>query len=127
MPASRPTDQKCGAKITGSKGNKPPGSPCRNPAGDGTSHLGFGFCALHSGATPNGVKDAEKKEAAWRERLEKEIDPSLNTVAGLRDDTAVEPRTRLGAAKDLLDRAGVRVNPEDGLGTLHIIVSMDDD
>lgn len=123
MTTDRPTDQKCEARITGSAGDKPAGSPCGNPAGYKTDHLGFGRCHLHGGATPNGVKAAEKEAAAWRARLEAEIDPSLNTVVGLRDDTTVEPRTRLAASKDLLDRAGVKVAEGEVAPTVNIVVN----
>lgn len=104
----RPTDTKCSSRKTDGSNVL-----CQNVAGFKTDHVGFGYCAFHSGATPNGGKHAAKLEAAWRARLDTQIDPSLDTVQGLRDDTAVEPRTRLAAAKDLLDRAGVKVQPDD--------------
>ena len=115
----RPTDQKCLAQ----KANAPEGDLCQQPAGYRTTHLGFGRCFRHAGSTPNGVKAAEKIAAAWRERLEKEIDPSLNTVVGIRDDTLVEARTRLAASKDLLDRAGVKVLEGEEAPTVNIVVN----
>ena len=104
----RPEGVLCGARKTDGSGDT-----CQNAAGKNTGHVGFGYCAFHSGATPNGEKHGEKLRAAWLSRLEGEIDPSLNTVVVLRDDQAVDPRVRLAASKDLLDRAGVKVQPDE--------------
>lgn len=71
------------------------------------------MCKYHGGLSPGGKVQAERLRATWLARLEAEIDPSLTTVVGLRDDVSVEPRTRLAAANSLLDRAGVK--SEDGV------------
>ena len=42
--------------------------------------------------------------------------PSLTTIAGIRDDTAVEPRTRLAAAVKIVENAGAVVSKDDGAG-----------
>ena len=100
MTPTRPKGVKCGAKNR-------TGGTCRLAAGQGTTHTGFGRCKHHGGASPNGGKAAEKERAAWHERLAGLIDPALDTMTGLLDENVGE-RARLGAAKDLLDRAGVR-------------------
>lgn len=35
------------------------GEPCKNPAGAGTDHTGYGLCKLHGGNTPSGRKSAQ--------------------------------------------------------------------
>lgn len=52
----------CGAKRSG-KSHAGPGICCQ-PAGWGTSHLGFGPCKFHGGNLPGHVKHAEKQMAA---------------------------------------------------------------
>ena len=111
----RPVGDKCPAK------SKQTGGPCGQAAGHGTDHVGFGLCKFHGGSSPGGRKQAEGLEAAWRQRLADEIDPSLNTVVGIRDELAVEPRVRLAAARDLLDRAGVR-EVGDSVGDVEIVI-----
>ena len=106
-PMSRPVGEKCPATSKQTKG------PCGQAAGHGTDHVGFGLCKWHGGLSPGGKVQAERLEQAWRERLEREIDPSLDTVVGIRDDTTVDPRVRGAMAKDLLDRAGVKVSPDE--------------
>ena len=80
----RPKDQKCAANKTDGTG------PCNNAAGKGTDHVGFGHCSKHSGSTPNGVKHAAKEEAAWRQRIADEVDPSISKVVSLRDSAKGE-------------------------------------
>lgn len=50
--ASKGTTAKCGAKLTSRDGT------CRNWAGQGTDHLGFGNCKNHGGNTQAGIKHA---------------------------------------------------------------------
>lgn len=99
----------CGA--TKRQGDK---SPCRRPAGAGTDHPGFGSCKLHAGSTPGGVKHAERERALWEQKLIEQIDPSLALLMGLRDDPDVPSRDRIMAARDLLDRAGARIEEKGG-------------
>ena len=90
----------CGA--TRRQGDK---SPCRRPAGWGTSHVGFGTCKLHGGSTPDSTKHAEKQRAAWQEFLVAEMDPSLRVLRSLRDGEDVAPRDRIKAASWLVEQA----------------------
>lgn len=48
------TGKECGAK-------KPDGGFCKNPAGFGTDHLGFGTCKRHMGCTPGPAKGAYRQ------------------------------------------------------------------
>jgi hypothetical protein len=69
--AKKPMDGKC-------NGDKGEGFLCRNPAGKGTSHLGFGRCKNHGGATQSHAKAAEKAIAAQAVvtyGLSREVDP----------------------------------------------------
>ena len=111
-------DTKCGANKTTGEG------PCNNGAGKGTDHLGFGHCYKHSGSTPNGGKHAAKEEAAWRARVDRLVEPALDTMEGLLD--AKGEGVQLGAAKDLLDRAGVKVTDDDTDTHVTVIFNMDD-
>ncbi len=109
---------KCAANKTNGEG------PCNNGSGKGTDHPGFGHCYKHSGSTPNGGKHAAKVEAAWRQRLADELDPSVKKLAELRDN-AESQQIQRGAAKDLLD-TGVKLEGDDTETTINIIVNMDD-
>jgi len=114
----RPVGELCGAKKRQGTGN------CARPAGWGTGHVGFGSCKLHGGSTVNGGKAAEKQEAAWRQRLADELDPSVKYMADVRDDDSEKTRERLIAAGKLVD-TGVKVSGDDPDTTI-IIVNMDD-
>ena len=50
----RPPRPRCGAHARST------GGPCRRGAGAGTSHPGVGRCSHHGGASPNGVRHAER-------------------------------------------------------------------
>jgi len=50
----------------------------------------------------------------------------LDKVEGIANDTAVEPRTRLAAAKDWLDRAGVRENEEGAAQQVEVVIRWPD-
>ncbi len=111
---------KCGANKTNGEG------PCNNGSGKGTSHPGFGHCYKHSGSTPNGGKHAAKVEAAWRQRLTDELDPSVKFIAAIRDKKDEATRDRLSAAGKLVD-TGVKVSGDDGGETsVTIVFNMDD-
>lgn len=90
----------CGA--TRRQGDK---SPCKRPAGWGTSHVGFGTCKLHGGSTPDSTKHAAKLRAAWQQRMVDQIDPSLKVLIQLRDGEDVAPRDRIKAASWLVEQA----------------------
>lgn len=106
MTSKRPVTL-CGAKNRA-------GEPCRRPSGWGTVHAGFGNCKLHGGASPAGGKHADKERAAWEDKLIAQIDPSLAVLMGLRDSGDTPPRDRIVAARDLLDRAGARIEERGG-------------
>lgn len=57
-PADAPT--RAGA-LCGS--GKRSGGTCRNVAGKGTGHVGYGHCWLHGGASPGGIRMAERERA----------------------------------------------------------------
>ena len=57
MPAAGPGKKLCGANL------KARGRTCRNVAGKGTDHLGFGRCSRHCGNTPNHVANARELQA----------------------------------------------------------------
>ena len=82
------------------------GEPCGNPPIKGGT-----VCRYHGGSAPQ-VREAAATR--WAERLDREIDPSLDKVAALRDGGKDE-RVQLAAAKDLLDRGGVRVGEGEGV------------
>src|SRR6476469_819171 len=65
---------------------------------------GWKKCANHGGATPQAVNAA-------RARIEAEGLASIEYIAQVRDDDDVRVETRLVAAKDLADRAGLK-SPE---------------
>jgi len=114
----RPVGELCGAKKRQGTGN------CARPAGWGTGHVGFGSCKLHGGSTVNGGKAAEKQEAAWRQRLADELDPSVKYMADVRDDDTEKTRERLAAAGKLVD-TGVKVSDEGGEAqTINIIMDL---
>lgn len=116
----RPTTNKCGSKKSSD------GQSCLNPAGFKTSHIGFGNCHLHGGATPNGGKHAEKERTAWQERLVNGIDPHLSNVESIALGSTVEARTRLAASKDWLDRAGVKQDGDASAEGVEIIIKWPD-
>lgn len=118
MTELRPVGELCEAKTRG-------GTECARPAGWGTSHPGFGNCKLHSGSTPNGEKHALELRRRWEARLAEEIDPSLDRVVAIRDHSESD-NVKLAAAKDLLDRAGVRVQESEGGGVRRIIFEWPD-
>ena len=117
------TDHPVG-ELCGSKKKQGTGT-CTKPAGWGTDHVGFGNCKLHGGASPNGVKHAEKQEAAWRQRLADELDPSVKYMADVRDDDTEKTRERLAAAGKLVD-TGVKVLDDSGDTQVTVIFNMDD-
>lgn len=91
---------RCGAKLKQGDGR------CRKIAGTGTDHLGFGNCNLHGGSTQTGRKHAETlRQEAW-DRILRMTDPALSRLAQLIDGGETDT-VRLGAAKDILDRAGL--------------------
>lgn len=47
--------ERCGAKRTDGSGDL-----CRNGAGKGTPHPGYGRCEFHGGSSPSGIKAAER-------------------------------------------------------------------
>ena len=49
------------------------GKHCKQPAGWGTNHVGYGACKLHGGALPSSVRSAARK------KLTAEIDGQLHT------------------------------------------------
>jgi hypothetical protein len=106
MTAHRPVTL-CGAKNRA-------GLPCKRPSGWGTDHAGFGHCKLHGGASPTGGKHAERQRELWRDRLADQIDPAMGTLIGIMLDAGAADRDRIAAARDLLDRAGVKTG-SDGL------------
>lgn len=57
-PADAPTR---GGPLCGSA--KRLGGVCRNTAGKGTGHVGYGHCWLHGGRSPGGVRMAEREAA----------------------------------------------------------------
>lgn len=72
--ARHPSLPMCGAKKSTD------GKPCRNAAGQGTDHYGFGRCKNHGGATEAGRKSAIKQEAremAANYGLPVEVDPGV--------------------------------------------------
>ena len=87
------------------------GTPCQNPAGMRTEHVGYGTCYLHGGCMPNHVLAAARAEAhqsaavfmgpaldvephealLWCIRLAAgQVEYAQRRVAGLRDDDAFE-------------------------------------
>lgn len=56
---NKPQGAKCGRK-------KANGEPCKQPAGAGTDHVGFGHCKYHGGNSPALRKSAQKEAAAFR-------------------------------------------------------------
>lgn len=85
--------------------------------------MGFRRCKLHGGSNPSGRKAAEKDRATWLERLVSLIDPALSEVERLVSDP--DPKVRLAAARDLLDRAGVKVTEEHGT-ELRVVITWPD-
>jgi hypothetical protein len=70
----------CGGERRGGKG------PCHLPAGDGTTHEGFGRCSWHGGASPTGTKSAreqELNEQAARELARLDVEPVANAFEQL--------------------------------------------
>src|SRR5689334_6156530 len=60
---------KCGhltsGRSTTKDGEVVPQHPCESPAGRGTDHLGFGWCASHGGTSAVGKQHAARQEAEW--------------------------------------------------------------
>lgn len=63
MPSA--TEQRNDAGTCGAK-KKSNGEPCRNAAGKGTDHVGYGRCKYHGGSTRNHRTNAVKIEAQKR-------------------------------------------------------------
>lgn len=68
------------------------GGTCKARAGQGTDHLGYGFCKNHGGNTPAGkthVREAQATDAALKWGIPREVDPhtalieELHRTAGL--------------------------------------------
>ena len=100
----------CGA--TKRQGDK---TPCKKPAGWGTSHVGFGSCKLHGGSTPASTKHAEGERALWLEHLFAHVDDAMAVLIEIVLDPSKADRDRIAAARDLLDRAGVKVEEKQPL------------
>lgn len=100
-PAKRdiPRSKNCGATTR-------QGTDCGHRAGWGTDHPGFGRCKLHGGATPTGRKHAETLRQEYWARLVEMADPALTGLLHLVTSAEAEP-VRLGAIRDVLDRAGL--------------------
>lgn len=84
-PPKRAPDSKCQGRKTSEDGY------CKQPAGHGTDHVGYGRCKKHGGNTSNGKKAAAKLMAenlAHAYGLPRDIDPQealleeLNRTAG---------------------------------------------
>ena len=89
---------------------KQSGARCRKDAIPGGA-----VCKFHGGGAPQVKKKA-------RERLNDLVDPAINVLQALLDPhQTADERTKLAAAKDALDRAGLKA-PEkvDHDGTLTI-------
>jgi hypothetical protein len=65
--AEQEPSPKCGAKTRHK-------APCKNVAGYGTSHLGYGNCKFHGGNAPNGVIHAARV-AARHMAVELDVEP----------------------------------------------------
>lgn len=81
-PVMRPDGHEaCGAAKKGD------GSPCMRRAGEGTSHVGLGYCSKHGGCTPAHERAAER-EIARREvaqfGLPRDVEPSEALLEELR-------------------------------------------
>jgi hypothetical protein len=99
---------KSGAGSSRCGANRKSGGTCGQAPGWGTDHPGVGTCKLHGGSTLTGRKHAETlRTEAWA-RIMELTDPALTALAALvaDDDPTARPQ-RLGAARDLLDRAGL--------------------
>lgn len=65
---------------------------------------GAAVCCMHGGKAPQVQRTA-------RQRIASLVDPAIDTLAELLK-SQVQPRVALGAAKDVLDRAGVGREPQ---------------
>jgi len=72
--------------------------------------LGGAVCSFHGGKSPQAKRSA-------RQRLAELVDPALTALAELVRQRKL-PNVRLGAARDLLDRAGVVHEQKPGAGML---------
>jgi hypothetical protein len=106
-PEQRDQHALCGAKRTN-------GEPCRQFAGAGTEHRGFGKCRFHAGRTPSGRKNAVMIEtrqqlAALGDPLPEDVRPAQQllwlsrTIGGhvnklLADPDLADPSTERGRA-----------------------------
>jgi len=87
MDSSAPMERRCTAHARS-------GEQCkRRPIPGGT------VCCMHGGKTP-------VVQAKARQRLLEMVDPALAQLARLLADATVPDPVKLGAAKDILDRAG---------------------
>ena len=71
---------RCGARTRGS------GESCQLAAGHGTSHVGYGTCKYHGGATPQSTKHAQKlraKEWSKLSGVEKTPEDTMTHVLSL--------------------------------------------
>ncbi len=71
------------------------GGRCKNPAIQGGN-----VCRFHGGKAP------QVERAAGRRVLEALVGPALVVLKSIVDDETLEPRVRLAAARDILDRTG---------------------
>lgn len=76
--------------------SKQTGEPCKNPPMNGQK-----TCRMHGGATM-------AARAKAQERIAAAADPAASKVVALMQDKAVPAAVQLAAARDLLDRAGLK-------------------
>ena len=76
------------------------GEPCRNPPMAGST-----VCRMHGGAAP-------QVRARAQQRILEASDKAAYALVQMMQDAAIPPAVRLGAARDLLDRAGLTSKQE---------------
>lgn len=77
--------RKCGAKTRG-------GAKCKNPAGQGTDHVGTGKCRLHGGASkgaPKGNQNAVKHGIYSRFFSQEELDEAKQMQGSIENELAI--------------------------------------
>ena len=77
--------RKCGAKTRG-------GAKCKNPAGQGTDHVGTGKCRLHGGASkgaPKGNQNAVKHGIYSRFFSQEELDEAKQMQGSIENELAL--------------------------------------
>lgn len=107
-PKWRPTVDEPVPRVRCQYIRKRDGQPCSRLAIPGSDPTDIARCSYHGGTLPNVAAKAERVRAAAAESILDYVGDAVDHIGKTINDTSVPDNVRLAAAKDLLDRAGIK-------------------